>query len=344
MFDLVFNSFVAFQQAGLLVMALVCVGLGGVLLAHDLHWRLRAMRVEGTVIGVREKNKNTYRAVYRYVLPSGQLAEATSNMGSSSVRDKETGRTVALRVFPERPDEVQEADSVFVALFGVALIALGAWPLHAAFTAFAVTPATWIVLAVLLLYGANRIRAKIIPKQLRLSPAAWQTQRRERRQRELATLPVRPIEQILAEPARAAQAERAQRVFRKWSPVIFVIGLASLFGAYHLGQQLQVLKGTGLRTHGVVVALQASTGEDTTYSPIVEFETGADHVLRFKDRVSSNPPSHHTGEQVTVLYAKDSPQTTAMIDRGIWNWLPSAILLLLGVVLSALGARGMTRS
>ncbi|MET0985234.1 MAG: DUF3592 domain-containing protein [Steroidobacteraceae bacterium] len=345
MFDLLFNSIAAFQQAGLLLLSLVCCGLGALLVAHDLYWRLRATRVEGTVIGVRENKQNTYRAVYRYVLPSGQMAEATSNKGSRLIRGKETGRIVALRVFPERPDEVQEAGSVFVALFGAALIALGAWPMHAALTAFPPTIATGVVFTGFVFYGASRIRTKIIPRNQRFPTlAAWKAYRREQGRHELDATRVRPIEEILNEPARIEQVVRSQRAFRRWSPLLCLLGLALLAGAYHLGHTLHVLKSTGVRTAGGVVALEASTDSDsTTYRPIVEFNTAGNVVVRFKDRVGSNPPSHRTGDAVAVLYAADAPQATAMIDRGVWNWVIPGLLLCFGPSLSALGLNGMTR-
>jgi hypothetical protein len=49
------------------------------------------------------------------------------------------------------------------------------------------------------------------------------------------------------------------------------------------------------------------------------------------------PASYHEDDAVTVLYAPDSPQGTAMIDRGFWNWMPPVGLCLFGMILAAVG-------
>jgi hypothetical protein len=42
---------------------------------------------------------------------------------------------------------------------------------------------------------------------------------------------------------------------------------------------------------------------------------------------------YRINDSVTVLYSP-AESGSAIIDRGVWNWLPSAILYLLGVLLS----------
>ena len=49
-------------------------------------------------------------------------------------------------------------------------------------------------------------------------------------------------------------------------------------------------------------------------------------VVRFKDSISSNPPSYRTGEVVGVFYDPDHPRD-ARIDRGRWN---KAVPILIG--------------
>src|SRR5262245_13694753 len=98
-----FELLSAYYQAGLLLMAAVCLGLGGLLLAHEVHWHLRATHVVGTIVGVREVKPNTYSTVYSYSLPTGQSCQATSSNGSNITKGRETGRTVSLLVFPDRP-------------------------------------------------------------------------------------------------------------------------------------------------------------------------------------------------------------------------------------------------
>src|SRR5271165_1588820 len=107
MFKMLVDGIGAFNQVGLLIGALGCAALGAVLLGNALYWRLHAVRVQGEVIGVRQRG-NMFRSVYRYTLPSGQSAEATSSEGSSSLRGRDTGAPCPLLIIPERPDEVHE--------------------------------------------------------------------------------------------------------------------------------------------------------------------------------------------------------------------------------------------
>jgi hypothetical protein len=65
----------------------------------------------------------------------------------------------------------------------------------------------------------------------------------------------------------------------------------------------------------------------TTYYPIVRFRTERNVVVEFKDDVGSNPPSHRTGDRVTVLYLADDSRSQAIVGRGVWwNWgIPGVI-------------------
>src|SRR5579871_6136728 len=102
MFDLIASGIQAFNQVGMFAAATICLAIGGLILGDSLYWRLYALRVTGTVIGV-VPNGNTYTPVYRYTGPDGRSHEARSNSGSSSVKGKETGRVVHLMVAPHNP-------------------------------------------------------------------------------------------------------------------------------------------------------------------------------------------------------------------------------------------------
>jgi len=56
MYDLAFQGAQAYNQIGLFVGALICLGLGGQLLGNALYWRVHALRATGTVIGVIARN------------------------------------------------------------------------------------------------------------------------------------------------------------------------------------------------------------------------------------------------------------------------------------------------
>jgi hypothetical protein len=55
MFNFIFSSIQAYTQIGLFLGALVCVGLGGLILGNSLYWRVHALRASGVIIGVTTK-------------------------------------------------------------------------------------------------------------------------------------------------------------------------------------------------------------------------------------------------------------------------------------------------
>jgi hypothetical protein len=50
MFNFIFSSVQAYNQVGLLLGALFCLGLGGLILGNDPYWRLHAFRASGVII------------------------------------------------------------------------------------------------------------------------------------------------------------------------------------------------------------------------------------------------------------------------------------------------------
>src|SRR6266481_9094705 len=121
MFDFIADGIQAYNQAGLFLGALVCFGLGGLILANSLYWRVHALRATGTVIGVIDRG-GMYTPVYRYTLPNGETHEAKSETSSGWVGGKETGRTVPLMISAHNPTEAQEANSYILDLVGVVFL------------------------------------------------------------------------------------------------------------------------------------------------------------------------------------------------------------------------------
>ena len=95
MFHLIADGMQAYNQVGLFIGALICLAIGCFLLGYSLYQRLHAQRAMGTIIGV-ICNDGMFRPVYRYTSPDGQSHVAKSDMNSSWVRGKETGRVVPL--------------------------------------------------------------------------------------------------------------------------------------------------------------------------------------------------------------------------------------------------------
>ena len=321
-----FELFSAYNQALLLLAAAACLSLGGLLLAHELHGRLRAARVSGTIVGVRETKPNMFRTVYRYTLPAGQSFEATSSIGSNGTKGRDTGRSVQLLVFPDQPEQVSEARSGLAGIVGAVFVVVGIWPLHAALASGRVPLITWFVLAIIFAYAARKLMGKIIPAAQRQSPTQWKQARREKRRAELAAIPVRPIEEILSSPEARARRLKDRKSFRVIGPIAMIAGVALMVFSVHLAREESQRQSMGQRATGHVIALHEQSGTDhSTYYPVVRFQAGADTV-EFKDRIGTNPPSRRVGEAVTVLYRMESPRDTAVIDRGVWNWLPPVLL------------------
>lgn len=335
MFELLFAAMSAFKQVAVLAGALTCGGLGALLVGSAVYWRLHAVRVQGQVIGVRQSG-NTFNAVYRYTLPSGQTCEGTSLEGSDSIRGKQTGAVVPLLVVPEKPDEVQEARNHVFTVIGVALLAMCAGLFYYAVTAFRTGPMTWIVGGVVVAHLAERIRRVVSPGEKRLPLSAWRQMLAQLKAAQPAAVPpMQRLEDLASLPQRRAQNERQRVVLRRLAPWLLIAGVALVALGVHQSRALVRLESVGVRTRGVVSSFSSSSSGSgsRSYYPVVTYTDRAGNRVRFRDNTGSNPPMYDINDSVTVLYSP-AESGNAMIDRGLWNWLPSALLYLLGVSLS----------
>lgn len=333
-FDLFFNGMIAFNQIGWLLGGLIFSVLGGLLLGNGFYWRLRATRVEGEIIGVRQKKKDMYHSVYRYTLPSGETMEATSDTGSNITSGRETGKRVTLMVFPDKPDQVRESGGYWMGIFGVIFLAPGIFMCYMALTAYPVTPMTGIIAIGMIAVIALRARKYIIPKEQRQTPADWMARKKKERHAEIEAAPVKPFEDVMSGPAWAEKQVQAHKNARIGAPLTLIIAAGLIWGGIYLGQKTMTLQNNGVRAAGEVVRLEESRSSDSsTYHPVVAFTDAGGQSFTFRDSMGSNPPSYHTGEAVTVLYLSDNPEESAAIDRGIFNWIVPGLLGGFGVLL-----------
>lgn len=335
MFDLIVEAMAAWNQVGLLIGAGLFGGIGVLLLGNRIYWRLSAVRVSGTVIGVRQTDPRTFYPVYRYVSPTGETVEATSDVGSNSTSRMQTGTQVGLLVFKSHPNKVADANSYVVEIVSAIMTTIAVGLGYFAFTAWPVTRITWIVLAGTVIYAANKLHGSLRPKGERPSLSAW----RSKNQQQLEGAPVRPLEEVLSGDLSAAQRSGQTKMSPAMPPILVIVGIVLLAVSVHFGHTLVRLQAIGQRVPGTVVRLQLDSGSEnqSTYHPVVRFSVSAGQQVEFKDGVGTNPPSYHANDTVTVLYAPDSPQGTAIIDRGFWNWLPTVLLCLFGAILVAAG-------
>ena len=333
MFDIFVGLISAFNQIGVLAGALVCAGLGALLVGNAVYWRLHAVRVQGQVIGVRQSG-NILNAVYRYTLPSGETREATSVEGSDSTRGKQTGDVASLLVIPEKPDEVQEARHHVFTIVGVVLLAAGAGLFYYAVTAFHAGTMTWVVGGLFVAHFLERARQIVFPKDKRLQLSAWRQMLAQRQAAQLGAMPVQRLEDVASLPERRALEDRQRATLRRLAPFLLIAGVGLFALGVHQSRALVRLESFGVRARGVVSSLSSSSsGRDRSYYPVVTYTDQAGKRIRFRDNTGSNPPMYHVNESVTVLYSASEPGN-AIIDRGVWNWLPSAILYALAVLLS----------
>ncbi|MGB8432032.1 MAG: hypothetical protein WCE72_19620, partial [Pseudolabrys sp.] len=175
MFDLIFQGAQAYNQVGFFIGAVVCLGIGGLILGNSLYWRVHALRAQGTVIGV-IANGGAYIPVYRYTSADGQSHVAKSDTGSGWLRGKETGRVVPLMISAHNPTQAREARSHLLDLVGIVFVVPGVVFGYVALTAYPITLMTWIMAAGMLLYIGERGYRVLIPKGKRLSIEEWKKQ------------------------------------------------------------------------------------------------------------------------------------------------------------------------
>jgi hypothetical protein len=122
---------------------------------------------------------------------------------------------------------------------------------------------------------------------------------------------------------------------------VLLCGLGYFMGRAHLRL---ILKGE--RAQGRIVdykrrifTISRSNQPNSTstgYMPVVEYRAMGDKRIRFEDWLGKSPGM--LNESVPVLYDRTDP-SVAMIDRPVWNWMPWAPTLAVGLFLVLVGIR-----
>ena len=215
---------------------------------------------------------------------------------------------------------------------GVALFWVGV-------TAWRTGPMTWVVASLAVVHLLQKVRAIIAPKDKALPRSDWRellAQVRDARAQARNAQPVQRLEELTALPEYRDKEIRQRVQLRRLAPFLLLAGLGCLAFGVHQSRGLLRLDSSGMRAPGVVSSLStSSSGNSVTYYPVVTYTDGAGHRVVFKDHTGTSPPLYRVGEAITVLYLPEEAGS-AIIDRGLWNWLPSVILYLLGAGLSAL--------
>lgn len=108
-----------------------------------------------------------------------------------------------------------------------------------------------------------------------------------------------------------------------------------LWGAY-AGYISWTLEQEGVTTTGTVVRLEESDSAEggcCVYSPVIEFTVDG-QTYSFDGDTASDPPAYRVGEEVSVLYHPDEPET-AQINKWSERWL-FPIIIIPAMLLTAL--------
>lgn len=108
-----------------------------------------------------------------------------------------------------------------------------------------------------------------------------------------------------------------------------------LWGAY-AGYISWKLEQEGVTTTGTVVRLEESNSAEggcCVYSPVIEF-TADGQTYSFDGDTATDPPAYEVGEEVSVLYHPDEPET-AQINKWSERWL-FPIIIIPAMILTAI--------
>jgi hypothetical protein len=318
-----------------LISALVFLLAGAFALGNTLAWRLRAVRVTGTVIGAQSHGSNKYSTVYQYTDMTGRTIDASCNTWSAGLADKQTGLTRQLMVFADQPQQVREANTFVFEIVGAAFIVVG---LMIAWRDGSTTALLDLVLGSL--FGWYTFKRKVGPGvRAGTSPAsAGQVSASLVSPVAREAAPLQRAEDILASSEVAQLAVGRER---RNGTISTVTGVVMFAVAAYAGRSMAQLEIAGLHAPGKVLELvrESSPRADYAYYPVVRFTTASGASVQFKDNHGSNPVEYRVGDDVQVLYLPSASSTSAIIDRGIWNWVLPGAFGLAGAVLIALGMR-----
>ena len=307
MFDLIFQGVQAYNQVGFFIGAVVCLGIGGLILGNTVYWRVHALRAQGTVIGV-IANGGTYTPVYRYTLADGQSHVARSDTGSGWVRGKETGRVVPLMISAHNPTQAREAGGYLLDLVGLVFAVPGILFGYTALTAYPITRMTWIMAAAMLLYLGERAWRVVIPKGQRLSVEEWKKQHNIG-QATLDLTDVKPIETIVSAPDVAQARLKQSQSYKIIFPILAAVAVLLLGIGVFQSLKISRLEVHGLRAQGRVVRVNSEHSSGSGEPLYLLSRRAVSHADEFDCRIqgqrrhqSAQPSNGRPGDR--ALFAR----------------------------------------
>lgn len=125
-----------------------------------------------------------------------------------------------------------------------------------------------------------------------------------------------------------------------------LVAAVMLFCAWHFGGHMAELKFNGAAAEGQVVGIDSPKDPDTGLSDtrgpfyaVIAFKDETGEERKFMDRRGSTRRNKYAeGDRVQVLYRRENPEATAVVDRGAEMWTVPGVFAGFGLLffLSAL--------
>ena len=102
---------------------------------------------------------------------------------------------------------------------------------------------------------------------------------------------------------------------------MLVVSVVLIYFAYKQYHASQNLMAEGIKTKAKVIDLIEVSGDDgSTYKPVFEYTDRNNNVVAFTSSVSSSPAPYSIGDNVTIVYAKNSDERKVVSFWGLYRW------------------------
>jgi len=132
------------------------------------------------------------------------------------------------------------------------------------------------------------------------------------------------------------------------SYLFLLLGAGLLAAAFFNYKSTAAMIARAERVSGEVVELElrgggAGSRRSYAYYPKIKFTTPAGQQMVFSSSSGAKPPAYKVGEKVEVYYNADDPGG-AMVNSFMSLWMISVILAVFGLVIFAVGIKGVRGS
>ncbi len=325
--DVFINIIFSIIQTTMFFFSAICLLLGTLMLIFPLFKSAGDRKVLAKIVAIRAGSgkemengaKDMYYPVYEYKGQDGQLIQAESDWGSSSLTDKIIGTQATVTVNPAQPNKVKTF-SVIMIVLALFFIGAGSGLGFMGLNTFEITPYTYAALALGFVFLVRKISKAILPKEQRKTKEVFMKESTSKRQ----ALPILENHQI--RKMLSNQTALAQTVAK----ALVAIGLILCGGSYYLAAEPLDLQRNGIGAEGTVVGYETVSDQDGTYyQPKIEYRDQAQTSHVFTNSYGTKLQRYSIGERVQILYL---PEGKAMI-KGDWlRWIIPAFLAFCGIM------------